>query len=259
MNVVQVLRAEPGFVVTTAEKRGGKYLLAGLRDPLAVEPQHLLRLAQLDAAKVSSRWEPYYALHPAFVLRRANALLAPPDSVQLSLIDGVLQATGTASHAWIVEADRLARLIPGVLAFQREQLVDTTLADLDALKQQIEEVSLHFRLGTTQFSPGEEEAFQRLSAAMHRLSELAQAAKAHVHIDILGHADATGRDAKNLQLSQARAERVLSDLVAQGLAGAILSATGVNTKVPHFHEVTDEDRALNRRVSFRVNLTGIAR
>jgi outer membrane protein OmpA-like peptidoglycan-associated protein len=256
---LEALRAEPGIVLTTAQKQGWKYALAGLRDPLAVDPQHLLQQAQLDPARVSSRWEPYYALHPAFVFRRANTLLVPPETVQLSLIDGVLQATGTASHGWIVEAERLARLIPGVVAFQRDQLVDATLAELAVLKQQIEQVSLHFRTGTTQSSSGEEEAFQRLNAAMHRLSELAQAVNAHVHIDILGHADTTGREAKNLLLSQARAERVLSDLVAQGLAGAILSATGVNTKVPHFHEVTDEDRSLNRRVSFRVNLTGIAK
>jgi outer membrane protein OmpA-like peptidoglycan-associated protein len=258
-SLLQTLRAEPGIVLTTAAKQGGRYVLAGLRDPLAVDPQQLLQQAQLNPVKVISRWEPYHALHPAFILRRANALLMPPEGVDLSLIDGVLQATGTASHAWIVEAERLARLLPGVGEFRRDQLVDTTLADLAVLKQQIEQVGLHFRLGTTQFSSGEEEAFQRLSAAMHRLSELAQAANAHLHIDILGHADTTGREAKNLLLSQARAERVLSDLVAQGLPGAVLSATGVNTKAPHVQEVTDEDRALNRRVSFRVNLLGIAK
>ncbi|HSF30230.1 MAG TPA: OmpA family protein [Candidatus Tectomicrobia bacterium] len=257
-SLLATLRAEPGIVLTTAEKQGGKYVLSGLRDPLAVDPQHVLQQAQLDLARVSSRWEPYHALHPAFVFRRANALLAPPDTVRLSLADGVLQATGTASHGWIVEAERLAPLIPGVLEFRRDQLVDTTLAELAAVKRQIEQVSLHFRQGTTQFSAAEEEAFKRLSAAMLRLSELAQAAHAHLHIDILGHADTTGREAKNLLLSQARAERVLADLVAQGLAGAILSATGVNTKLPHLHEVTDEDRAMNRRVSFRVNITGIA-
>jgi outer membrane protein OmpA-like peptidoglycan-associated protein len=256
---VEILRAEPGIVVTTAERRNGTYVLSGLRDPLAADPLRLLQEAQLDPSTVLSRWELYHALYPPFVLHRARALLSPPDTVQLSLDAQVLHARGTAPHAWILEADRAARLIPGVAEFRREQLVDTTLAELAALKQQIEQVSLHFQIATTQLVSGEEEAFQRLSTAMHRLSELAQAANAHLHIDILGHADTTGREGKNLLLSQARAEQVLSSLVAQGLAGAILSATGVNTKIPHFHEVTDKDRALNRRVSFRVNLTGIAK
>jgi flagellar motor protein MotB len=260
MNFLEMLRAEPGLVVTTAERKGGQYLVSGLRDPLATDPMYLLHKAQLDPSDVISRWEPYHALHPAFVLSRANALLIPPGTVQLSLANGVLHATGSASHGWIVEAERMARLIPGVAAFEREQLTDMTLAELAAVKQQIEQVSLHFRLRTTQFvSLEEEETFQRLSIAMHRLFELAREMNAHAHIEIFGHTDVTGNEGKNLPLSQARAERVLSDLVAQGLTRASLSATGVSAKVPHMHEQTDEGRAMNRRVSFRVSLINVAK
>jgi outer membrane protein OmpA-like peptidoglycan-associated protein len=258
-SLLETLRAEPGIVLTTAEKQRGKYVLVGLRDPLAVDPQHLLQQAQLDPAKVSSRWEPYQALHPAFVFRRANTLLAPPETVQLRLVDGTLQATGTASHAWIVEAERLARLIPGVVAFQRHQLVDTTLADLAVLKQQIEQHTLFFRKNSAQLMPGQDEVFQRLSAGMRRLQELAHAVQAHMHIQIRGHTDTTGGEGKNQPLSQERADRVLIALAAQGLAGAGVSAMGVSTKEPLVDEVTEEERALNRRVSFRVSLAGIAK
>jgi outer membrane protein OmpA-like peptidoglycan-associated protein len=217
-----------------------------------------LQAAQLDPSDVMSRWEPYHALHPAFVLSRANALLSPPDTVQLSLETGVLHARGAAPHAWIMEAERLARLIPGVTEFRRDQLVDTTLAELAALKQHIEQETVLFRKNTAQPVPGQEDAFQRLSATMHRLHDLAQAANVDVRIDILGRADATGGEGKNLPLSQERAEWMLAALVAHGLRKASLSAMGVGSKDPLVQEVTDENRALNRRVSFRVNLTGIA-
>lgn len=62
-----------------------------------------------------------------------------------------------------------------------------------------------------------------------------------------------------LQISQDRAEWMLTALVAQGVPRASLSAMGVGAKEPLFDEVTDEDRALNRRVSLRVNLTGLAK
>ena len=156
-----------------AEKRDGKSVLAGLRNPLAVDPTRALQQAQLDPSDVMSRWEPYHALHPTFILRRATALLPPPDTVQLSLDHHVLHAEGTAPHGWIVEAVRLARVIPGVAEFRREQLVDTTLAELAVLKEQIEQDRLLFRKDTAQFAPGQEEALQRLSAAMHRLYALA--------------------------------------------------------------------------------------
>jgi OOP family OmpA-OmpF porin len=255
---LETLRAEPGIVVTTAEKRGGKYVLAGLRDPLAADPMRLLHEAQLDPSAVVSRWEPYHALHPTFILSRANALLSPPDTVQLSLDRGVLWARGEAPHAWIRDAERLARLIPGVTELRRDQLVDTTLAELTALKQHLEQETMHFRKNTAQFMPGQEEAFQRLSAIIRRLQDLAQTLNIPVHIDILGRADTTGGDGKNLSLSQARAEGMLAALVAHGLAKAGLSAMGIGSKDSLVQEITEEDRALNRRVSFRVNLADIA-
>jgi outer membrane protein OmpA-like peptidoglycan-associated protein len=254
---LDTLGAEPGIMVTTAEKRHGKYVLSGLRDPLAVDPTQLLQQARLDSSDVMSRWEPYQALHPPFILYRANALLAPPDTVQLSLDNDVLHARGAAPHGWIVEAERLARLIPGVAEFRREQLVDTTLAELAVLKEQIEQDVLLFRKNSAQFAPGQEDAFQRLSAAMHRLYDLAQAAHAGVRIDILGHADATGREGKNLSLSQERADQLLSALAAQGLAKVSLAAIGVGSKNPRSDEATDDARALNRRASLRVILTWV--
>jgi outer membrane protein OmpA-like peptidoglycan-associated protein len=256
-SLLETLRAEPGIVLTTAGKQGGNYVLAGLRDPLAVDPQLLLQQAQVNPAKVISRWEPYHALHPAFILRRANALLMPPESVHLSLIDGVLQATGTAPHAWIVEAERLSRLLPGVGEFRRDQLVDTTLAELTALKAQIEQDQVLFRKNTTQLMPGQEEALQRLSASLARMHVLAHAAHAHMSIQVRGHTDTTGGEAKNQQLSQERAERVLSALAAQGLARVGMSALGFSAKEPRVDEGTEEDRASNRRVSFRIDLTGL--
>ena len=39
---LQALRSEPGIVVVSADRRGGKYVLTGLRDPLARDPASLL-------------------------------------------------------------------------------------------------------------------------------------------------------------------------------------------------------------------------
>jgi outer membrane protein OmpA-like peptidoglycan-associated protein len=256
---LETLRAEPGIVVTAAERRNGTYVLSGLRDPLAADPLRLLQEAQLDPSAVMSRWELYHALYPPFVLHRARALLSPPDTVQLSLDAQALHARGTAPHAWILEADRVARLIPGVAEFRREQLVDTTLAELAALKQQIEQDTVSFRKNTSQLMPGQEEALQQLSANLHRLYALTQEANAHAHIEIIGHTDATGGEGKNQRLSQERAEWMLAALAAQGVPRASLSTMGVGAKDRRFDEVTDEDRALNRRVSFKVTLTSIAK
>jgi hypothetical protein len=68
---VQRLRSEPGLVVTQAVREGGVYQVAGLRDPLALDPQTLLKEAGLEPADVHFVWEPYLSLRPEFVKRRA--------------------------------------------------------------------------------------------------------------------------------------------------------------------------------------------
>ncbi len=49
------LHTTQGIVVNMAEKRQGKYFVAGLRDPLAVDPTSLLQTAQLNPEKVVSQ------------------------------------------------------------------------------------------------------------------------------------------------------------------------------------------------------------
>ena len=111
------LRAQPGLVVVSAEKSGGKYHLTGLRDPLAVDPATMLPESKIDPQDVVSRWEPYQGSHPDLVLARALRLLEPPNTVSLSVEGGELVATGYADHEWIKTARKLAQMMPSVTRF----------------------------------------------------------------------------------------------------------------------------------------------
>ena len=75
------LGAEPGIVITATGERDGKWLIAGLRDPLAVDPQLVLRKSSLDPDRVISQWQPYQSLDRQFVLKRAQDVLTPPATV----------------------------------------------------------------------------------------------------------------------------------------------------------------------------------
>jgi OOP family OmpA-OmpF porin len=134
---VQQLRDEPGIVVTYAEKHGGKFIISGLRDPLAADPLQLLTAVALPGERVVSRWEPYQAFYPAFVLNRAKQALRPPETVVLRLQDGTLYASGSASHAWIEDARKLSRLLPGVAHWQEDGLIDTDGRDLEDIKARL--------------------------------------------------------------------------------------------------------------------------
>ena len=202
-----------------------------------------------------SRWEPYIALDPTFVLVRARTILEPPDTVHLWLEGDVLEATGAAPRPWIHDAQRLARLIPGVMHFRAEQVVDLTLRELLALKEAVEQYTLHFVVDTTHLVPGQEEVLRRLRAAVQKLFKAAQHAGCAAHLHIVGHTDKTGSERRNRQLSQARAERILALLASDDIAGTPLRGVAVGSREPLGEETTEADRKMNRMVTLRVVLT----
>lgn len=71
-------------------------------------------------------------------------------------------------------------------------------------------------------------------------------------IEIVGHTDALGNDAYNLDLSRRRAESVMQYLTENKIAKTRLSASGLGEQVPIADNETEEGRAMNRRVEFVV-------
>lgn len=88
-----------------------------------------------------------------------------------------------------------------------------------------------------------------------QLNNVAAILKAYpnVHMTIGGYTDNTGDAAHNLQLSQDRADSVVAQLVTMGIAPDRLTAKGYGDQHPVGDNSTDEGRALNRRISMRVD------
>lgn len=73
-------------------------------------------------------------------------------------------------------------------------------------------------------------------------------------VEVQGHTDTDGPAEINLELSQQRADSVRDYLVAQGIDAARLTAQGFGETEPKIDpEESDEDRAANRRIEFRVS------
>lgn len=67
---------------------------------------------------------------------------------------------------------------------------------------------------------------------------------------VIGHTDANGVEARNVTLTQQRAEAVKAALVAAGLAAERLEAVGLGSARPLADNASREGRLRNRRVSF---------
>ena len=93
-----------------------------------------------------------------------------------------------------------------------------------------------------------------LDKSFDMLKEVASVIKSKpdMKVRVEGHTDDVGRDAKNLKLSQRRAESVQKFLVDEGVGAERLTAEGLGETKPIADNKTEEGRAENRRVEFHI-------
>ena len=76
--------------------------------------------------------------------------------------------------------------------------------------------------------------------------------KPHERIEIGGHTDNVGSDAKNLALSLERAKSIVSYLTAKGIESERLVAKGYGAEEPIEENTTEEGRQKNRRTEVKI-------
>jgi len=250
------LRHEPGIVVTESTHRWWRTSsVEGLRDPFARDPRALLTERQIDPSDVDSQWKPFHSMEPPFVLRRAQAVLTPPDTVSMQMgADGTLEAIGSAPRQWIADARRLALVVPGVIRFKDDRLTDTDLEKLQHLREQVQGYNILFPTGEASPLPASRQTLAALAADITRLARDGARIGYLVEVEVRGHTDSSGAELVNRELSQLRADYVLDRLRATLPAGVKLTPKGVASGSPLRPEVTEADRAWNRRVAAIVTL-----
>jgi OOP family OmpA-OmpF porin len=252
---IETLRATPGIVITEIGTRNGKHFVAGLRDPLTVHPDEILKQkSRLAPETVVSRWERYQAFDPQFVLERAKNLLKPPPGVEMKIENGSLRVGGAAPHHWIADARKFALAIPGVDAFDDKNLIDADLKEPEILRLQIENRIIRFVMGSSQLVAGQTREFNDLAAEIKKLIALAPTVNRNAHIEIVGHTDSEGGENTNMILSRQRAVRMLALLAARGVNAESMTAIGVGTTEPLRPEISESAKQFNRSVSFKVSL-----
>ncbi len=253
---IEALQAEPGIVVAQAERQDGRWRIAGLRDPLAVDPQAVLGGFNLEPNRVALRWEAYQALHPAFVLKRVQAGLEPIPTVSFVLEGDRVRAVGSAPHPWIERARALSRLMPlGAPVFDLSGLANVDRSELDRMRQGIESEHVYFDVGSPRPERRQEALIDALALKINALAGRTQDLQLTMRVNLIGHADATGKDVPNLALSVGRAEVVRSLLRTRGVDPDLLFVRGAGALEPMAEEDPLNAASRNRRVSFSIRIS----
>ena len=255
MAAVDVLRGEPGVVVTEVGRRDGRWTLAGLRDPLSIDPAQVLMAGGVDPAGVDARWQPYQALNTTIVLKRMATTLDPPPTVALTVDGDRIVASGASSAAWLAKARAAVRSMPlGSPPIDLLGVRDLNDGEMGRLRDAIQSTSIRFDYNAEIPSAGQDAAFDRLADRLKELVVLAGRLRVNARVTLTGHSDTTGKGVFNLNLSTARAEVVRAYLHRRGVEPALLAVRGAGMLEPLKEEQSDVERSLNRRVSFTVTL-----
>jgi outer membrane protein OmpA-like peptidoglycan-associated protein len=261
------LRAEPGIVITQAERHDGKFVLAGLRDPLATDPLVILRDGGFDGSQVEMSFAPYQGLDPQFVLKRLTASIEPPPTVTLAIKDDHIVAQGEASAAWLDRARIAGRLLPvgappldltavantdDEATAKRRAEIAKLRQDTQKLREAIQSHYIRFAYNVSLPLPGQDAALDELAGELKELSSLAANAHVVTRVQLTGNSDSVGQGTFNLSLSLARAEAVRALLKKRGVDPDLLQVRGAGQFEPLQEDNSEAARSANRRVSFAV-------
>ncbi|MBO6936198.1 MAG: OmpA family protein [Deltaproteobacteria bacterium] len=102
---------------------------------------------------------------------------------------------------------------------------------------------INFATNSAEILPSSEPLLIEIADVIIRHPELTK-------LEIQGHTDNRGSDARNTELSQSRAESVRNWLIGNGIDGSRLTARGYGPSRPLVPNITPANRARNRRVQF---------
>lgn len=104
--------------------------------------------------------------------------------------------------------------------------------------------NVHFAFDKADLLPGYEKELDKLVDLMTDFPFL--------RVEIEGHTDDQGSDAYNDKLSDARAKAVVDHLLKKKVSADRISWKGYGKRQPQVPNTSEENRALNRRVEFRI-------
>lgn len=102
------------------------------------------------------------------------------------------------------------------------------------------------------FETGKAELKPESNEELDRLAGLLEGNKT-IKVEISAYTDDVGNDDSNLKLSEKRAKTVVDYLTTKGIKGDRMTAKGYGETQPLVANDTDENKAKNRRVQFKIN------
>jgi outer membrane protein OmpA-like peptidoglycan-associated protein len=243
---------EPGIRIVSSRIQRGSLHVSGFRDALAKDPNQICRELAFPAKRIEMDWEPYYSLKPEFVLERAKKILNPPSTVTLTLENGTLHAKGRASNAWIVTVSEHVTGLPGIHSMDLLSVVNIDRKALENSIRKLNTATIRFDAGKSDFLTDDDHTIQGIISDVKTYLDHLDRLNENRFIELVGHADTSGTESWNRELSLKRAEQVKSMLTGLGVSPLCITTRGAGSSEPVCFEDTPECKKRNRSVTFNL-------
>jgi outer membrane protein OmpA-like peptidoglycan-associated protein len=220
-------------------------------DQLGTERSDLLvRASQLEAEQARLEAERARMMSQATA---EDAQRAREEAMQAQHREAESQRTAQQAIQEAEQAKALAASSATAAQLARRE-ADLALEQADTLRRQLENLQLRqtesgvvVTLGDVLFESGQTELREEAMASLVEVVDLLQS-EPDKNIRIEGHTDSVGDANTNLEISQKRADAVLTALVSLGVDASRVTTQGMGEDFPIASNDTDEGRAQNRRV-----------
>ncbi len=249
--LVRSMQASPGVLITGTEKFGGVYHVSGMYDPLSDNLQRMVSESGFDEQQVSLDLERYISLEYDLVLRRAYQRLLPPSSIDLSLRNDTLFATGTAEANWVNYALNRADGVPGIYYFDATGVNPEPQVEVvtpEVLQRSILAIENYYFI--FEYNQGTLDSLQKIDFELlvHEVKSVLDFRfdqDSVPTIEVISHTSFSGNPEANSVKAQQRADQFVDFMVNAGLP--------VETLVPVVVFIEDlKDNLPVRSVSFKV-------
>lgn len=251
-HLIKTINSLPGVLVTDSYKQDGLFIVEGMTDPEVGDFNSLVLNQGFDSDAVRFQMEEFISLDKQIVLKRANRLLTPPDSITLSVKGDTLLATGNADGEWIRFAENRAMAITGVSFFQMRGNVIHSRHEPEPMMEQLERSVLAienyyfvFEFGEVQLDSLQKEDFDLLITEVKTVLNFDFNQDSIPAIEIISHTSFSGNPEANSAKAQQRADRFIDFMIAAGIPVEVL--------IPKVVFIEDANDGLPvRSVSFKV-------
>lgn len=261
--------ADPPFAVNAAsppdaprfraavDPREGAIVTGALRDGLTRDAAGNFATALFGVAQVDAD----LTIEPALNYGWTGQVLAALEAAS-HLHEGVVEiAEGKVSVTGVViqeDADAqlrnvLARVfddpsITSDVAYEPERAAEKPQADARVCERKL---AMIMRDNTIIFAPNSADISNESQLLLDRIAAIISSCE-NARFEIGGHTDSQGREEMNLGLSQSRADAVMDALLARDVLLDFMVAKGYGETAPIAENDTEEGRARNRRIAFRL-------